>query len=234
MIPSLKAWPCQRLILSVFVVLHLLITTTAHSETLETACYQETRGDHVRHFSWLLEGKDPLLLRSTDENEQHLNVLTPQGASLVWQLTNELQDTEIHVTRSDSMLYVQGRKQGQALRRSVHIDEAPWYQALSVALRTLLNTETTAEEFWMVRPDTLEVRRMQAEQRSIETIKIGTLPRQARHIRITAVGIPAWLWSGDYWLDAETGKFLRYRGRSGPPGSPIIHIDLSNDPCPSL
>ncbi|SDM55218.1 hypothetical protein SAMN05660860_02731 [Geoalkalibacter ferrihydriticus] len=200
------------------------------AQPLENYCYRETRGSDIRYFSWILEGEDPLLLNAGDGVEQHFNVLDPQKASRVWHLTNEREKTDLSIRRNGRSLQLTGLFFGRHLERVVTIDDAPWYQALSVGLRNLLQSQTATLEFWMVRPDTLDVRRMRAVRRALEDIETEDGKRQARHIRITAVGIPSWVWRGDYWFDEDAEVFLRYQGRSGPPGAPLNLIELSSKP----
>lgn len=230
-----KTWPFPEMsktfaVLSAVGIALFLTSLTTFAQPLETYCYRETRGSDIRYFFWTLVGGDPLVLGSGDGVEWHLNVLGPQGASLGWLLADVGMKTDLRILRNGPSLQLAGLFSGQSLERVVAIDDAPWYQALSIGLRNLLHSRTTTLEFWMVRPDTLDVRRMRAERGTLEVVDVEGVKRQARRVRTTAVGIPAWIWHGDYWFDDDSGVFLRYQGRSGPPGAPMNLIELSSKP----
>ncbi|WP_305041533.1 hypothetical protein [Geoalkalibacter sp.] len=204
---------------------------SASASPLEQYCYEEREGQKVGHFSWILEATEPVRLRSIDDRQEHINLFTGDWESRSWRLIDQKKNTDLQVERREEQLVFAGTWQGQALSKTQAIDQAPWYQALSVALRRLVASDAGTLEFWMVRPDTLEVRRLRAQPQSLETIELDDVRHSARRIRITAVGVPTWLWHGDYWLRATDGVFLRYSGRSGPPGSPLRQIELIGEEC---
>jgi hypothetical protein len=43
-------------------------------------------------------------------------------------------------------------------------------------------------------------------------------------IHLTLPGILAPFWKSDYWFALPEGVFFRFKGTSGPPGSPMIIV----------
>jgi hypothetical protein len=190
-------------------------------------CYLHSCGEESHLSLWRLEVYDDRsLLYSSTKAEEHFNLLTPQWASKSWRLVNEAEKTRIKVERVGDQLLIKGLFQGEEISRSEAIDSAPWYQAHSVGLRNLLNSDGKTLEFWTVRPDNLSVRRLRAQRHSMGKLPIAGEPQQAMRIRVTAVGVPSWIWHGDYWLRPQDGVLLQYSGRNGLLGAPPLKISL--------
>ncbi|MDO3378994.1 hypothetical protein [Geoalkalibacter halelectricus] len=215
-----------------FIVLLWLLISTWES-LAESYCYEEIQGQERRYFFWHLETGDVRQLRTLDADEEHRNLFGDETWEVrSWFLRSLRDDTDLEVHRDGKALDFRGRFQGRTLERSVHIDEIPWYQALSVGLRSLQSSDDSRLEFWMVRPDNLDVRRMRAEKQEITWIELGDERHWAQRFRITAAGVPARIWHGDYWLREDDGVFLRFVSRSILSGTGSSRVELIGSPCP--
>ncbi len=65
------------------------------------------------------------------------------------------ENTCIAAKREKVSIVILGRDKGKAIYKKISIDEAPWYQAISLSLRPFIVSEATTVEFWTVRPDNL-------------------------------------------------------------------------------
>ena len=186
--------------------------------------YRQQTGEEIRHFDWRLEGGEELRLLSSSPDEEHLCVLTPSLQTLRWALRRPGERTEVRARREGERLHLEGTFRGKAIRRTERLDEAPWFQALSLSLGGLARGKGGEVEFWTLRPDTLELHRMRALREREEVIEVGGRSLRATLVTIRPVGLAGLFWKGRYWFDDDS-RFLRYEGASGPPGSPTTVVE---------
>jgi hypothetical protein len=124
------------------------------------------------------------------------------------------------------MLHLHGEQDGKPVVRSWEVGDLPWFQTLSVSLAHFLSPGAECGEFWILRPDTLELQRLKVAAVRKEQISFngGTVATWCVEIRPT--GLFSALWKGEYWFRQSDRRFLRYRGASGPPGAPMTEILL--------
>ncbi len=195
----------------------------------EQHIYRQTTGDKEVLLSWSLLAVDNSELTTTIGPELDVTYFDGDYATHRWTVDDPETQTRLEVRREENRLIFAGVFRGEALEKSVDIDDSPWYQALSYALRLYHEGEGERQEFWSVRPDTLDVYRMQVnlvgeEQLTIQGETIATLK-----LKIRLTGLRAKFWSSSYWLRKNDGVFVRYEGPSGPPGSPMTVVELHDD-----
>lgn len=198
-------------------------STTAAADS-QVFRYQQQTGERSQTFSLSLDPGPPLRLTADSALERHQTVMEADFSTRSWQLTQSTEGTEILARREGNTLLISGLLRGQRIDRSLRLDPDPWYQALSIALRRLLGSRSEAEEFWTLRPDTLEVHKVRAVRQALETLEIGGRPVPAWRLEVRLVGLKALFWHSNYWLRQSDGVFLRYRGPSGPPGQPMTEV----------
>ena len=195
-----------------------------------SACnYTETTGKDSRNFLWTLEKDDGWLLVSEDKLETHRAWLDTSLNTYKWSLDRPANDTTMTATKQGDTLHLQGTLNGKSHQRDYQLGRTPWYQALSLSLRKHLGEAFVKEEFWSIRPDTLELHKMQIIKISEERLKIEGTIQPTYRVIVRPAGWKAPLWKGEYWFSRNDGKFIRYRGDSGPPGSPDTIVELSKN-----
>lgn len=202
----------------------LLPPPTAGATSPQSFRYLQRTGEQSQSFSLTLAPGPPLRLSADSPMESHQTVMESDYSTRRWQLTQTAEGTEILAQRQGDSLLLSGRLRGQLVERKLAIDAAPWYQALSIALRNLLDPRIEALEFWTLRPDTLEVHKVRAVRQAQETLEIDGGPVAAWRIEVRLTGLKALFWHSHYWLRQSDGVFLRYRGPSGPPGQPLTEV----------
>jgi hypothetical protein len=111
------------------------------------------------------------------------------------------------------------------------IDGLPWYQPLSLSLRSFLQSPDDLVSFWSIRQDTLEPVKLTAHKTAVESLSLGDEPRDAFKIIVRPAGLLAPFWRGTYWYDRSNGLFLQYRGVNGLPGTPETVIRIESEPA---
>ena len=182
--------------------------------------YTETTGHDSRRFVWTLEEGGDWILTSGDERERHRAWLDRTLATRKWSLDRPAEKTAITAWREGTTLFIEGTRNGKEYRREYQVGAYPWYQALSLSLRNHLGEIGSTQEFWLIRPDNLELNRLQISKITVEPLRTATTVLTSYRVVIRLSGWKAPFWKGEYWFRRGDGQFVRYRGDSGPPGSP--------------
>lgn len=148
-------------------------------------------------------------------------------ATRLWSLTNVETGTRIQARREGNRILLQGQRHGKTIERTLDIDQAPWFQALSFALRAFLAQPQPSTEFWTMRPDKLTAHKVRATKRGKELFALGGQQVVSEKVEISLTGPAAWLGRGYYWFRASDRVLLHYQGPSGLPGVPTTTITLA-------
>jgi hypothetical protein len=191
----------------------------------EVHYYREVVGTAVRNVQWRLRKGEHLTLTYTSPIEKNVTTTDREYETLSWHVIRDNGRTDFLARRDGDTIVVHGRFKGAPLDRTLNIDEAPWYQAISLSLRGLLASGDTDRVFWIIRYDTLKVHKIKAIKSGTERLQAdeGRL-RTLAHIRLTLTGLLAPFWKSDYWFTTPGDVFYRFQGPSGPPGAPMITI----------
>lgn len=196
----------------------------------ETRHYLQRTGERSELMSWNLETRADYRLTTRIAGQRDVTRMGTDYATRSWSVRDAGAGTDLRVARQGDRLVFSGTFAGSRIDKQVVIDAAPWYQALSMALRQFADPGITHKEFWIIRPDNLEVHRLQAQRNGEETIRINGIPTPSYKLKIQLTGFKAAFWSCHYWLRKRDRVFVRYAGPSGPPGWPLTTIDLVNVP----
>jgi len=205
----------------------LLATSWAEADMTEKHRYQQQSGDKKEHFTWILENREGYLLRTVSLVEEHQTLMDTAMATRLWSLTNVETGTRIQARREGNRILLQGQRHGKTIERTLDIDQAPWFQALSFALRAFLAQPQPSTEFWTMRPDKLTAHKVRATKRGKELFALGGQQVVSEKVEISLTGPAAWLGRGYYWFRASDLVLLHYQGPSGLPGVPTTTITLA-------
>lgn len=225
--------PRSEYILSalVFVATTLLCATVVLGIPLQpaSASYLETTGEEQTIFQLTLHASTPLTLTYQDDKESGLTTFDRDLATRHWQLESDDRQTRIAAVRRDETLSIEGTLSGQPIMRTLDLGDLPWYQALSVSLRAIIEHPNGPREFWILRPDTLDLHRMQVSELIAGNLELEGQVIPTWRLTIRLSGWQSFLWHADYWLRQTDGRFVKYQGVSGPPGSPATVIILTGE-----
>ncbi|MDT8421909.1 MAG: hypothetical protein RQ754_15895 [Desulfuromonadales bacterium] len=191
--------------------------------------YLETTGEEQKIFQLTLHATTPLTLTYQNDKESGLTTFGPDLATRHWQLESADHQTRIAAVRRNETLSIEGTLSGEPIMRTLDLGDLPWYQALSVSLRAIIEHPQGPREFWILRPDTLDLHHMQVSELIARTLELEgqVIPTWRLTIRLT--GWQSYLWHAHYWLRQTDGRFVKYEGVSGPPGTPATVITLSSE-----
>lgn len=204
----------------------LLFPWQVDASQLETYVYQQNTGSQVVFFDWQLTRDDSFHLKTHQQKEFTETTFNSDLSTLSWHIQSPQTRTDLTINRAGDTLVMRGLFEGEVINRGVQIDAAPWYQALSVSLRQFIAPGQETIQFWTIRPDTLDVHQLQATREKSTLLQIGDDSIATIQLKIQPVGWRAPFWSANYWLREKDGVFIRYQGRSGPPGTPLTRIEL--------
>lgn len=215
----------------VFVTTTVLCATAGFGMPLQpvSARYLETTGEEQKIFQLILHATTPLTLTYQDDKESGLTTFDPELATRHWQLEAVDRQTCIAAVRRDETLSIEGTLSGQPIKRTLDLGDLPWYQALSVSLRAIIEHPNSPREFWILRPDTLDLHRMQVSELDEDDLELEGQVIPTWRLTIRLSGWQSFLWHADYWLRQTDGRFVKYQGVSGPPGSPATVIILTGE-----
>ena len=196
------------------------------STMVEQRQYLRTTGDRAQLFDWRLEYGEGLRLNTRIASERDVTRMDTALATQSWSMYDPQARTDIRVARKEGQLLFSGVFKGKEIERAFAVDELPWYQALSLSLRPFAHGPVERMEFWSIRPDTLDVHRLQVRREGEETLKLHGESVASIKLKIQLTGMKSIFWSCYYWLRKSDGLFVRYEGPSGPPGWPLTTVEL--------
>jgi hypothetical protein len=195
---------------------------------IEQHLYRRSSGTKTTLMAWQRLAGEPERIISEmgseiDETEMDANLATQ-----TWQIRDRETLTDLRIVRQGEKIKLKGIFKGESIEDEKLIDEAPWFQTMSVSFRPFLNSENKKIGFWFVRPDTLDVHKLRAEKKGFEELRIQGQPVRAQKLELRLTGLAAPFWKANYWFREPDHLFLRYEGPGGLPGTPKIEVELSS------
>jgi len=199
------------------------------AEPLEGYRYRQQTGEKTIYFDWLLEKSENLLLTATSETETFLAVMDSDLRTHSWTINNPTEKIAMEARLQSDNITLTGLWHGQPLRTVLHIDSAPWYQAMSLSMRAVIASPEASVTFWTLRPDELRPLKLKAIKRGVDHLDIGGRSIEAQKIEIRLTGLGSLLGHSLYWLRADDGLFLKYKGPNGIPGVSCTTITVERE-----
>lgn len=220
--------PGRGYLLLLIALLSLLFPWDNTALATEIHRYLQQTGDERYSFDWILDHADGYLLRAVSDAEEHRTVMDDAMVTWRWTLTNPKDDTAVKARREGNQILLHGRFQGKEVDLELEIDEAPWFQSLSISLRSFLDDPQQTAEFWTLRPDKLTIHKVRASKKGLELLDVGSQRILADKVEVGLTGIGSLLGRGHYWFRTNDRLLLRYQGPRGLPGIPATTIILQS------
>jgi len=196
----------------------------AMDPSAEVYHYMEMTGNSVRTVAWQLSKGKNFVLTYSSPNERHVTTTDPTYDTRRWQVAAENGKTIFSAERIGQSIIVRGIFKGEPVDKRLDIDRCPWYQATSLSLRELVASADSERVFWTIREDTLTAHKIKAIKKGVESTESDGSGKALMRIRLTLPGMLAPFWKSDYWFALPGGIFFRFKGPSGPPGSPMTIV----------
>ena len=224
---SMHAWrlKAQQALLTGLCLLMFSTALTAGTPPAEIHHYLKTRGRVAQTVTWLLKRSGQgYALHYTAPDEKCLTITGPNYGTRSWTMANTAEDTDLMAERNGDTITLHGRFKGRPLDKSIAIDDAPWYQATSLSLRGLIESDNPEQRFWTIRTGTLTAHKIRAAKAGIQKDTAATGQPALMHVRLSLTGLLTPFWASDYWFSLPDGVFYRFEGPGGPPGTPDIVV----------
>ena len=212
--------------ISVFALIFPLFT---QATTVETYKFVERTGDKQVTIDWRLEKGELYKITSSRADESNILLNDLSFETLEWSLNRPSEDTRIEAKREKDRIIVKGFVHGALMDRAFCIDHSPWFQSTCFSLRKLVKSENDLVEFWMLRPDNLNVIKLRAKKCGVEGIELNGRDVEVQKIQLRPTGIRSIFYSSHYWFTKDAGVFVRFEGPSNIPGCPKTIITLKQE-----
>ncbi|MFZ5563603.1 MAG: hypothetical protein ACOZBW_06075 [Thermodesulfobacteriota bacterium] len=188
--------------------------------------YRQCVASDLSDVEWCLEKGSQTRLVYVEKGERSVTTIDADYATTRWEAVRPAEKTNVRAERRGNIIHLTGTFQGKTVNRRYTIDDKPWYQATSISFRPFVLSGEEKLEFWVLRPSTLEPHQVVARKKGVCTRSVLGQPVEIQQIRLGLPGVLAPLWGADYWFRKADGVFVKYEGPNGPPGSPVVVVDL--------
>jgi hypothetical protein len=215
----------KMLVIAPMVLLCLLLAPAVGSN-VESYRYLIQTGETCRQGNWRLEKKNEYYLTYETDEEVSVTSTDEQYRTFRWEYRHPGQQTDVVAVRDRNIIRIVGRHKGETMNDELVIDDAPWYQATSLSLRSLVFSSEQQTKFWIFRPDTLTLHQLVAKKAG--TVNQSVLGRETvvEEINVSLAGLLSPFGSASYWFQKNDGIFVRYEGPGGLSGSPRTTVQL--------
>ena len=116
----------------------ILCNTIAVSPVFEEHHYLEKTGTTPTRIEWRLERGASHKLTVTRPNETYVCLCNDSFDTYQWEVKKPSAHTEIVAKREGNAIVIGGTFEGEAIKKELQIDDAPWYQAMTLSLKSLI------------------------------------------------------------------------------------------------
>ena len=189
-----------------------------------TLVYHERRGSVVETQTYTLtregEGFRVVLLRRTPDGRERRDECLLDGdlATLSWTFRDTRGPSELSASRQGERILLEGRFEGQPVKRSLKIDGQPWRQLFSIDFAAEAAKGVDSFGFWSVGtegPGKLRAAEFRARSLGEEELSWNGAWVATVRYRIALKGFRSMFWHGDYWFRRADGRYLKYDGGGG-------------------
>ena len=161
------------------------------------------------------------------DGDTHLVEVNASGATISYRVASPARKTDYAAYREGNTIRVQGTLGGRPLFRVLPIDARPWYETLERSLcGYALSRSATPVLFWIVHPWEARAYLLQGRWEAEQDVQVNDRAVAAMRVRVGPVGVLSLFWSTLYWFRSSDGRFLRYEGVRGLPGTPKTVVEL--------
>lgn len=200
-------------------VLMLLCSLYAHSQT---SVYDYACGGQRAAIVWneRKEG-DSICLETVQGSKTNVYHFSSDFSTLAWEYSDHVVGTDIRVVLEDGVYRISGMLKNKTCAKTFKSHGLPWYQQMGYHIGCSIEKQPSLR-FECIRPDNLKLYKMQAEAKEA-AVRDGV---REQRIEVRLTGLLSRFFGCDYFVDAATGRFIRYTGVHGPPGTPKTVITL--------
>ena len=169
-------------------------------------------------------------LKVAAEEVTHIHQINnSDGATLTWQMQKP--GETVKAIRKGRTIELSFLRDGRTDTRIVDIDDKPWMQFMGWGLQWFVQRQDAKQQaFWIIRPSDYHITTLVARKKRDEIVKIGTQEYPSTKVNVSVAGWRSLFWGVELWFRKSDGRYLKYKGANGPPGTPETVSELGQEP----
>ena len=194
-----------------------------------TLLYRDTTGsvEIIIHIWKDILPEGSLINSLLSDGDVHRVQLDESNATVRYQFASPVRGTAYTARREGNELLLQGTFRGASFSRRIAINANPWLESMEWSLADYaLSGSMQPLVFWVVNPFEAQAYELQAIGENPENVMDNGQSFPALRVRVRPTGLLAPFWSTLYWFRPSDGRFLRYEGVRGLPGTPKTVVEL--------
>jgi hypothetical protein len=210
----------------------MAITTTLFSGTVGTATISahvpDVSARHY-HFSEASEGstQNAHWIETQTNGQRHIALQSDanitetaigNASTTEWYYNNLTTKTEIRITVADAATIV-STINGIKKTSTVPLNGTPFKYPPIFFMADVLQSSKSKQFVWVANKKEAILRQMILTKRGNETIVVHGETYDCIKIEMKPTGLAGIAWKAYYWFESNTGKFVKYVGQKGPPGT---------------
>ena len=152
-------------------------------------------------------------------------------ATCLWEYKNKVKKTKISARRVKNTIFLSGLHKGKKIEKKFKINEWAWNQVFHIGLEKFVLSSRTAMKFWSIGtmgPGDMKITKFSVKKKGKTTLLLNGKSIGALRVKMSLSGLLSIFWSGQYCYRISDGKFLQYRGKSGP-GTPVTVMQMISE-----
>jgi hypothetical protein len=215
--------------LSIFILVIVFGIELSHAG--DRWIYRTVTEDHTEQFtvSVIKRSVETTTLQVTAVEVTHIHQINnADGATLAWQMQKP--GESIKAVKKGRAIELSLLKEGRTEKRIVEIDDKPWLQFMGWGLqRFVKRKDAQVQEFWIIRPSDYRISALAAKKKGEEKLDIGSHEYASIKVNVSVAGWRSMFWGVNLWFRKSDGRYLKYKGANGPPGTPETISELSRE-----
>jgi hypothetical protein len=161
------------------------------------------------------------------DGEIHRVEIDGSNETISYRFASPSRNTSYLARREGNTILIEGTLHGSPLSRRLPIDATPWMESMEWSLQEYaMSGSPLPLTFWVLQPFEVRAYLLQATGELEENIVVNGQAQAVKRVRVRPAGILAPFWSALYWFRASDGRFVRYEGVRGLPGTPKTVVEL--------
>ena len=184
------------------------------------------------------EGKTDTVkwVKVTSKNKQTVTKTTPNETETIigfedtqqWSLKSNKKTMSVIVKSKKATIEV--IKNDEKTTTDFKLGNEPILYPPSFFLKSFIKSNTKKMSAWSINRKNEKLRKMLFTKVGNETISIQNKKYDCIKIEMKPTGVAGMIWKAYYWFEVPSGKFIKYFGKKGPPGTPDYTIEISELP----
>ena len=176
----------------------------------------------VRWVKTITDNNQVIERKTPSENETIIGVKSTEK----WEFKNE--EKTITVTAKDNKATVVVTKNDQTTTKNINLNNTPLLYPPSFFISPFIKSDKKKLVTWSISKTDGSMRQMILTKQKKEPVTINDKTFNCIKVEMKPTGFAGMAWKAYYWFDLSTGKFVKYFGKKGPPGTPDYTIEKIN------